>query len=117
MTDKPKNGEDAKHPRETPCYVTDLFEEYDGTNKACVTDGHGKVLRQLEKPTIRKDGKTWHGYGDILTYCTKKEAIRAARAMGVVLDNVEQIHGPLGFMPWVIKYDFRYPYYHACWEV
>ncbi len=23
MTDKPKNGEDAKHPRETPCYVVD----------------------------------------------------------------------------------------------
>ncbi|RLI67178.1 MAG: hypothetical protein DRP02_14875 [Candidatus Gerdarchaeota archaeon] len=97
----------------TPCYVPPTWIE-DG-NRAVVTDGNGTTLRQLEKPDVRDDGQ-WRSLGSIETFCTKKEAVKIAKVMGLPADKVEQVRGPLGFRPWAIKYDFRNNYYLACWD-
>ena len=84
-------------------------------DRAVVVDDNGVMIRQLKSPNVSEKGK-WKSVADFLSYCTKKEATQAAKTMGFTANCVEQINAPMGFKPWVIKYDPRMNYYLACWE-
>lgn len=91
-----------------------MIREFD-TGQAVVLNGDGKVLWQLEEPRLTPSGK-WK-YAHILVYHAKGDAERMARKMGFPTHHVTRVHGRLGFDGWTIKYDARFPYYLACWEV
>jgi len=93
-----------------------MLKEFDN-GQAVVVDGAGNVLWQLVAIKKTRSGKTdfaVRGLAD--TYPTKKQAAHAARLMGVNLANVTEGHNIVSIF-WYIKYDPRYEYAHACWEV
>jgi hypothetical protein len=82
-----------------------MLKEFPEHKKAVyVDDSTGDVIRQLSYAD------------DVLKYSTKKEAMFFAGKMGIPQNHVEKCKGSF-FNYYAIRWDFRFPYYVACWEV
>ena len=86
---------------------TEMIREFIESNKAVVLDSNNNVLWQLDSNINSLD---------IITFLTKKEACEYASKMHIQQWKVERINRRFERV-YAIKYDPRYPYYMACWEV
>lgn len=84
-----------------------MIREFIEEKKAVVLDAYDKVLWQLDSNVNSLD---------ILTFLTKKEACTYATKMGIEQWKVERINRRFETI-YAIRYDPRYKYYIACWEV
>lgn len=83
------------------------IREFIEQHKAVLLDSNNVVLWQLDsnKNSI-----------DIITFLTKSEAEKYATKCGFAKWKVEKVVRRFETV-YAIKYDPRYPYYLACWEV
>lgn len=91
-----------------------MLREFE-TGQAVVEDADGTVLRQLEKPEKTKLGTM--KFNHIITYQLKSDATKYAKIMGFPGNHVEKMVTRFGFEVYAVRWDWRYPYYIACWEV
>lgn len=94
-----------------------MLKEYPGHGRAVVAGSEGNVLWQLVK-FCHKNGKTRFAQGAgrfALTYPTKSVAEKYCKHMGFQKWHVER--GFYFFPFWFIRYDPRYDYALAAWEV
>lgn len=84
-----------------------MIREFKEHQKAVVLDQNNVVLWQLDS---NKNST------DILTFLTKTEAQTYATKLGFAHWKVERINRRFEIV-YAIKYDPRYEYFLACWEV
>ena len=84
-----------------------MIREFKEHQKAVVLDQNNVVLWQLDS---NKNST------DILTFLTKTEAQTYATKLGFAHWKVERINRRFEIV-YAIKYDHRYEYFLACWEV